>query len=83
MAAALSLAVRDWSRSRNAELSGVPTDITVGELLSEVKEEMQLPRETPYHLLYGGQKLNRNLTLDEIGIEDDAEVTIAPEVSAG
>ncbi len=83
MPAGLRLAVRDWSRSRNAELSEVPNDITVGELLSEVKEEMQLPRETPYHLLYGGQKLNRTLTLQEIGIEDEAEVTIAPEVSAG
>jgi hypothetical protein len=83
MPAALRLAVRDWSRSRNAELSEVPTDITIGELLSEVKEEMHLPRETPYHLLYSGQKLNRSLTLQEIGIEDEAEVTIAPEVSAG
>jgi hypothetical protein len=80
---ALNLAVWDWSRSRSAELSGVPSDLTVGELLSEVKEEMQLPTDTPYHLIYDGEKLNRAFTLDEIGLADDAEVTIAPEVSAG
>lgn len=83
MAAALKLAVRDWSRSRHATLFGIPTDVTVGELLAEVRDEMELPRETPFHLLYDGQKLNRTLTLEEIGLEDEAEMTIAPEVSAG
>jgi hypothetical protein len=83
MATGLKLAVSDWSRTHTANLWDIPADITVGELLTEVRDEMQLPRETPFHLLYDGQKLNRTLTLEEIGIEDDAEVTIAPEVSAG
>ena len=81
--AALNLAVVDWNRSRRAEISEVPSDFTVGELLSEVSEEMRLPRETPYHLIYGGQKLPRTTTLEEAGIEDGEEVVIAPEVSAG
>ena len=81
--AAISLKVTDWNRSRRAELSGVPSDSTVGELLSDVREAMSLPRETPYHLIYGGQKLHRTLTLEEAGIEEGEEVTIAPEVSAG
>ena len=83
MAAALNLAVVDWNRSRRAELSEVPTHTTVGELLAEVKEAMHLSRETLYHLLWDGEKLNRSATLDDVGVEDGAEVTIAPEVSAG
>ena len=83
MAAALSLAVVDWNRSRRAELSEVPTHTTVGELLAEVKEAMHLLRDTTYHLILDGEKLFRSATLEEIGIEDGVEVTIAPEVSAG
>jgi hypothetical protein len=81
--AALNLAVRDWNRSSSANFSGVPADVTVGELLSLARNDLSLPRDTPYHLIYDGMKLNRTLTLDELGVEDDAEFTIAPEVSAG
>ena len=44
---------------------------------------MHLPRETLYHLIYGGQKPPRTTTLEGAGIEDGEEVVIAPEVSAG
>ena len=81
--AVLSLAVVDWNHSRRADLSDVPTDTSVGELLSEIREAMHLRRETPYHLIYGREKLPCSATLEEIGIEDGEEVTIAPEVSAG
>ncbi len=81
--AMVSVSVVDWNRARRAELSEVPSESTVGELLSDVREAMSLPRETPYHLIYGGQKLHRTLTLEEAGIEEGEEVTIAPEVSAG
>ena len=80
---ALSLAVVDWSRSRRAELSDVPVDTSVGELLSEVREAMRLPSETPYHLIHDGAKLSRALTLEEAGVKDGEEITVAPEVSAG
>jgi hypothetical protein len=83
MTAALSLSVVDWNRTRRADLSEVPTYTTVAELLSAVKDALNLPRETLYHLLWGGEKLNRSATLDETGLEDGAEVTVAPEVSAG
>jgi hypothetical protein len=83
MAAALNLAVVDWNRSRKAELSEVSPTTTVGELLAELREAMHLSRETPYHLLFDGEKLHRSATLEESGVEDGAEVTIAPEVSAG
>jgi len=80
---ALSLAVTDWNHSQRAELPEVPASTTVGELLSAIREAMHLRRETPYHLIYGGEKLHRARTLEEVGIEDGEEVTVAPEVSAG
>ncbi len=79
----LELDVVDWSHSLRAGLPAVPADSTVGALLDEVKEAMVLPEETPYHLLYGGQKLNNVQTLEEIGVQSGEEITIAPEVSAG
>jgi hypothetical protein len=79
----MNLAVVDWNRSWRADLFEIPPDTTVGELLSEVREEMKLPQDTPYHLLYGGEKLNRSVPLEETGISDGEEITIAPEVSAG
>lgn len=80
---ALNLAVADWTGSLRADLPEVPSDLTVGELLAEVKEAMQLPTRTPYDLFYGGEKLARGLTLEEVGIADGEEVTVTPEVTAG
>ena len=78
----LTIEVTDWSRSQVAELSELPLDMTVGEVLDEVQDAMSLPRE-PYHLLFDGEKLNRSATLEEVGVETGNELTIAPEVSAG
>ena len=78
----LTLEVTDWSRSQIAELTDLPPDMTVGEVLDEVQDAMSLPRE-PFHLLYDGDKLNRSATLDEVGVKSGDTLTIAPEVSAG
>ena len=78
----LNIEVTDWSRSQVADLSDLPPDMTVGEVLDEVQDAMSLPRE-PYHLLFDGDKLNRSATLEELGVETGDELTIAPEVSAG
>jgi hypothetical protein len=78
----LTIEVTDWSRSQIAELSDLPLDMTVGEVLDEVQDAMSLPRE-PFHLLFEGDKLNRSSTLEEIGVKSGDELTIAPEVSAG
>lgn len=80
---AVNLGVVDWNRSVRAHLEEVPLDTTVGELLAEVREALQLPSRTPYDLIHEGRKLARGLTLEEVGIEDGEEVTVAPEVSAG
>ena len=79
----LTLEVADWNASRRAELADVPDDLTVGELIGEVREAMYLPRDTPYHIIYQGQKLSRGSTLEEAGVQTGEELTIAPEVSAG
>jgi hypothetical protein len=78
----LTIEVTDWSRSQIAELSDLPLDMTIGEVLDEVQDAMSLPRE-PFHLLYEGDKLNRSVTLDEAGVKSGDTLTIAPEVSAG
>ena len=80
---AMSLNIVDWNRSRKAEIADVPSSTTVGELLQEIREAMHLGRETLYHLIYGGAKLNRTSSLEEAGLQDGEEVTVAPEVSAG
>lgn len=80
---ALNLAVVDWSRSRRADLTEVPSAMTVGEFMPEIREAMELARDTPYALIYEGTKLARNLTLAEAGVQEGAEMVIAPEVSAG
>ena len=79
----LALEVSDWNAARRAELDEVPDDLTVAELIGEVRDAMSLPRDTPYELIYAGEKLARGSTLEEIGIRSGEEVTIAPEVSAG
>jgi hypothetical protein len=78
----LTIEVTDWSRSQVAELPDLPPDMTVGEVLDEVRDAMALPRE-PYHLLFDGDKLNHGTTLEEAGVKSGDELTIAPEVSAG
>jgi hypothetical protein len=78
----ITIEVTDWSRSQIAELSDLPLDMSVGEVLDEVQDAMSLPHE-PYHLLFDGDKLNRSATLAELGVETGDELTIAPEVSAG
>jgi hypothetical protein len=57
--------------------------MTVGELLAEAKVELGLPPRTPYHVVHNDTKLSHGLTLEEVGVQDEAEVTVAPEVSAG
>lgn len=79
----LALEVSDWNASRRAELDEVPGELTVGELIGELREAMSLPRDTPYELIHAGAKLARGLTLEEAGLRSGEEVIIAPEVSAG
>ena len=80
----LSLTVKDWNGSHVAELSDVPADTTVGEVVEEVTEAMNLPRHTPYALVdRRARKLPHSFTLAEAGLENGEEVQVAADVRAG
>ena len=81
--ATLALEVTDWNESRRAELPDVPDELTVGDLIEELRDPLSLAQDTSYELIWNGEKLNRSATLEESGIETGDELTIAPEVSAG
>ena len=62
---------------------GIPQDTTVGEIVSDMARALNLPRDTTYHAEYQGRRLNRSETLEEAGLEDEALLTLYPEVTAG
>lgn len=78
-----TLTAVDFSGQRRVPLAAVPIQATVGEVVSEMARALELPRDATYHAEYQGIKLNRSDTLQEAGLEDDAEVTLYPEVTAG
>lgn len=78
----VTLDIADWGHSQVTEMEDVPLDTTVGELLEEAQDALSLSGGS-YQLLFDGEKLSQGATLDEIGVESGAELTIAPEVSAG
>ncbi len=80
----LALSVVDWNNSRRVTLDEVPADVTAGEIIdNDIRDAFALGGGATYHLLYRGEKLNRNQTLDELGVEDKSELEVAAEVSAG
>jgi hypothetical protein len=79
----IALEVTDWNESRHADLPEVPDDITVSELIGEIRDAMSLAPDTAYELIYAGEKLNRSALIEETGVRSGDQLTIAPEVSAG
>lgn len=80
----VTLDVTDWNGSRRAAIEDVPVDVTAGEIIdNEIREAFALGAGTTFHLLYNGEKLNRNQTLEELGVEDNSVLELAAEVSAG
>jgi hypothetical protein len=75
----------DWAGQKKVEINGdgIPADTTVGEILAEMVRTMQLPHSTPYAGYYQDRKLNRADTVEEAGLQDEGEILIAPEVTAG
>ena len=74
----------DLSGMKTAVIDGdIPADATIGEIVSEMTRAMSLPRDTTYHAEYQGRRLNRSETVMEAGLEDDAEIRLHPEVTAG
>jgi hypothetical protein len=75
----------DWSGQKMVEINGdgIPPDTTIGEVVAEMIRAMNLPPNTPYAAYYKDRKLNRAETVEAVGLETDAEITISPEVTAG
>ena len=72
-----------WTGQRRARVSQLTGSETVGEVVDELVPVMHLPSNVPYAARYGATKLNRSERVGDLGLPDDAELTLAPEVSAG
>ncbi|GEM_PF-4218895 len=73
----------DWTGQKKIVVNGnlIRTETTVGELAEHIRERMSLPRGG-YAVYHRNEKLNRAATLDEAGVEQDAELELSPEVKA-
>jgi hypothetical protein len=85
------LNVVDWSRQKRVELNGsIEPDTRIDDIIYQAVNAMELPQN---NVQYGafinpsdgqrGQKLNKSDTVAEANLEDEMELMIAPEVSAG
>lgn len=73
----------DWDGSRKALLEKVPRTSTVGQMVSEAVTHLGLPLQHLYQASLRGKELDSGQTLDELGIETDAQFDLVPVVSAG
>jgi hypothetical protein len=80
----VTLEVVDWNGSRRVALEDMPADLTAGEIIdNEIREAFALGAGATYCLLHNGTKVNRNQSLSELDLEENAELEVAAEVSAG
>ena len=79
----LSLVAKDWEGTRRARIPKVHRDTTVGEVVSESAQALNLPFRQFFQAVFRGRELNHGDTLREAGLECDAEIELVPEVSAG
>ena len=79
----ITLSVKDWEGTRRAHLEDVPRNATVAEIVDESRRLMGLPSDTSYHLVLGSRALSGVDTLEEAGVESEAELEILPRVHAG
>lgn len=79
----IDLRLTDWEGSHTAHLDRVPRSATIGHLVSEAVQQLGLPFGDFFRAVFRGRELDPADTVDEIGIETDAEIELVPEVSAG
>jgi hypothetical protein len=79
----MNLTAKDWEGTRSAHLTEVHRGTTVGEVVSESARALNLPFQNFYQALFRGRELNHGDTLDEAGLEQEGEIELVPEVSAG
>ena len=81
----VNIRARDFDGTRRVDLESVPRSATVGEIVQECVNALQLPFEKFHHALFRGRELPHAETLAEVGLRggEEAEIELVPEVSAG
>lgn len=85
-----TLSVVDWSRQKRAVLNGeIQSDTRIGEITNMAIHALGLPTNVPYSAFVARsngerqRKLNKTDTISDVTLDDNAELMVAPEVSAG
>ena len=78
-----NLVMRTWEGNRQAVLEVVPSNATVGEIVSDSTQALKLPFQNFFQAVVRGRELNHSDTLEEAGLLDADEIELVPEVSAG
>ena len=79
----VDLRLSDWEGARTAHLDQVPRSSTISQVVSEAVQQLGLPFGDFFKAVFRGKELDPTVTVDELGIEKDAEIELVPEVSAG
>jgi hypothetical protein len=79
----LDLRAGDWEGNHEALLERVPSNLTIGEVVSTSAEALQLPFSDFFQAVLRGRELNHGDTLDEAGVQHDDKIELVPGVSAG
>ncbi|MCP5040854.1 MAG: hypothetical protein GY944_07470 [bacterium] len=79
----MNLTARDWEGTRQVHLDEVARTATVGELVGQSVQALQLPLRDLYQAVFRGRELNHGDTLEEAGLDSESEIELVPEVSAG
>ena len=79
----VNITARDWEGARRVHLDDVARTTTVGQVVGESIRALQLPFRDFYQAVFRGRELNHSDTIDEAGLDSDAEIELVPEVSAG
>jgi len=85
------LSVTDWTGQKRADINGEmePNTTRLSEITRKAVEALDLPQNTPYSLFRHApdgsddEKLNQSDTIDQAKLENDSNLMVAPEVSAG
>jgi len=79
----VNVTVRDWEGRHQVALEDVPRNATFAELVQEARRQLGLRIDVEYQAVRDGMMLNHMQTLEDAGIENDADLEIHPQVSAG
>jgi hypothetical protein len=79
----IDVRLTDWEGSRQAVLEAVSRGSTVRQVVSEAVLLLGPPFDQLHQVVFRGRELDPGATLEESGIENDSELSLVAEVSAG